>query len=48
MLSTVANLNQEGYDVAIDILGEHVNTEKELLKLQIDTQNCTMRYLPEH
>ena len=33
MLSTVANLNQEGYDVAIDILGEHVNTEKEATEI---------------
>ena len=29
MLSTVKNLNTKGYDTAIDILGEHVKTEKE-------------------
>jgi len=29
MLSTVKNLNAKGYDTAIDILGEHVKTEKE-------------------
>ena len=29
MLSTVENLNTKGYDTAIDILGEHVKTEKE-------------------
>ncbi len=33
MLSVVANLNQEGYDVAIDILGEHVTTEQEATEI---------------
>ena len=33
MLSTVANLNKKGYDVAIDILGEHVTTEKEATEI---------------
>ena len=33
MLSTVASLNKKGYDVAIDILGEHVTTEKEATEI---------------
>lgn len=33
MLSTVANLNKKGYDIAIDILGEHVATEKEATEI---------------
>jgi len=33
MLSTVKNLNAKGYDTAIDILGEHVKTEKEATEI---------------
>jgi proline dehydrogenase len=33
MLVNVQKLNNKGYDVAIDILGEHVKTEKRLQKL---------------
>jgi proline dehydrogenase len=33
MLSTVENLNTKGYDVTIDILGEHIKTEKEATEI---------------
>ncbi len=47
MLKNVQKLNNKGFKVAIDILGEHVETENEANEITKDTYLFMMKYLKE-